>query len=197
MRKADLLPQFPQRLSECLLRSGIGLDMPASTFHRQVYRAILWTIDRRTIVRICLETGVEQVPGEISSSTHRQMNDVVDVTGAVHFRIISDSERTSLAARGRLSAEEANNSLRRLIPSMREEAQFWFLATGERGAVICSPGRIEYVPEGHLAARVRDSDVQTKLMIAVNTYNPLSEAVLEFVDQGVSRVVVVGEKGYP
>jgi hypothetical protein len=44
---------------------------------------------------------------------------------------------------------------------------------------------------------VRDSDVQTKLMIAVNTYNPLSEAVLEFVDQGVSSVVVVGEKGYP
>jgi hypothetical protein len=195
LRKADLLPQFPQRLPECLLRSGIGLDMPASTFHRQVYRAILWTIDRRTIVRICLETGVGQMPGEISSSAHGQMNDVVDITDAVHLRIISDSERTSLAARGRLSEEEDNISFRRLIPRMREEAQFWFLAKGERGIVICSTGRIEYVPEPHLVAHVRDPDVQTKLMMSVKTYNPLSEAVLEFVDEGVSSVVVVGEKG--
>jgi hypothetical protein len=125
------------------------------------------------------------------------MKDVVDITDAVHFRIISDTERASLAARGRLSEEESNISLRRLIPSMREQAQFWFLAMGERGVVICSTGRIKYVPERHLAADVRDSDVQTKLIIAVNTYNPLSEAVLEFVDEGVSSVVLVGEKDYP
>jgi hypothetical protein len=171
--------------------------MPASTFHRQVYRAMLWTIDRRTIVRICLETGVEWMPGEISSSTRGQMNNVVDITEAVHLRIISDTERTSLAARGRLSEEEDDISFRRLIPSMREEAQFWFLAIGERGAVICSTGRIEYVLARHLAAEVRDPDVQTKLMMAVKTYNPLSEAVLEFVDEGVSSVVVIGEGDYP
>jgi hypothetical protein len=133
------------------------------------------------------------MPGEISSSARGQMNDVVDITDTVHLRIISDTERTSLAARGRLSEEENNISFRRLIPTIREEAQFWFLAIGERGIVICSTGRIEYVPERHLAADVRDPDVQTKLMMAVNTYNPLSEAVLEFVDQGVSSVVVVGE----
>jgi hypothetical protein len=140
-----------------------------------------------------LETGVEQMPGEIRSSAHRQMNHVVDITDAVHCRIISDTERMSLAARGRLSGEEDNISLRRLIPIMREEAQFWFLAIGERGAVICSTGRIEYVIARHLAADVRDPDVQIKLMMAVNTYNPLSEAVLQFVDGGVSSVVVVGE----
>ncbi len=41
LRQSSLLTQLSQSLTECLLRSGIGLDMPACSFHRQVYRAIL------------------------------------------------------------------------------------------------------------------------------------------------------------
>ena len=41
LRQTSRLTQLSQSLTECLLRSGIGLDMPASSFHRQVYRAIL------------------------------------------------------------------------------------------------------------------------------------------------------------
>jgi hypothetical protein len=52
LRQTSLLAQLPECLSEGLLGSRIGLNMPATSFHRQVYRAILWIIVRRTIVRI-------------------------------------------------------------------------------------------------------------------------------------------------
>jgi hypothetical protein len=41
LRQSRLLTQLSQSLTECLLGSRIGLDMPAAFFHWQVYRAIL------------------------------------------------------------------------------------------------------------------------------------------------------------
>jgi hypothetical protein len=81
----------------------------------------------------------------------------------------------------------------RLLPSMREEAQFWFFARGERGAVICSVSLIEYVPERYLKTIHRIGDAKAEIRAAISSYDPFSEAVVVFTDEGVSKIVIAGE----
>lgn len=82
----------------------------------------------------------------------------------------------------------------RALPSMREEARFWFFARGERGAVICSVNLIEYVSERHLKTIHRIRDAQAEIKAAINSYDPFSEAVIVFTDEGVSRIVIAGDE---
>jgi hypothetical protein len=126
--------------------------------------------------------------------TNDQAGGAVDITDAVHSRMVVDSARESLATRGHLSAEENGLIFCRLLPSMREEAQFWFFARGERGAVICSVDLIEYVPERHLKTIDRIRDAQDEIKAAISSYDPFSEAVVVFTDEGVSKIVITGER---
>ena len=136
---------------------------------------------------------MEPESGKIRYSTNGQTSGVVDITDAVHSRMVPDSARKGLATIGRLNAEENGMVFRRLLPSIREEAQFWFFARGERGAVICSVNLIEYVPERHLRTTYRIRDAQDAIKAAINSYDPFSEAVVVFTDQGVSRIVIASE----
>lgn len=136
---------------------------------------------------------MEPRSGKTRSSTNDQTGGVVDITDAVHARMVPDSARESLAARGGLNAEENGMVFRRLLPSIREEAQFWFFARGERGAVICSVNLIEYVPERHLKTIRRIREAQDEIEAAISSYNPFSEAVVVFTDEGFSKIVIVGE----
>ena len=131
--------------------------------------------------------------GKTPSSPNDQTSAAVDITAAVHARMVPDSARESLAAKGHLDTEENRRVFSRLLPSMREEAQFWFFARGERGAVICSMNLIEYVPERHLRTTYRIRDAQDEIKAAINSYDPFSEAVVVFTDQGVSRIVIASE----
>ena len=131
--------------------------------------------------------------GKTPSSANERTSVAVDITASVHARMVPDSVRESLAAKGHLDAEENGRVFSRLLPSMREEAQFWFFARGERGAVICSVNLIEYVSERHLKTIHRIWDAQAEIRAAISSYDPFSEAVVVFTDEGVSRIVIAGE----
>jgi hypothetical protein len=126
-----------------------------------------------------------------------QIPRAADITDAVHFRMVSDSVRESLAARGSLSEDEDNIVLRGLFPSMREEALVRFLASGERGAVICSEDRIEYAPEQWLAAMLQAQNTSIELTAAVRSYDPLREAVVVITNEDFSKILIVRKESFP
>jgi hypothetical protein len=134
---------------------------------------------------------------EIRLSGRGQIQGPADITDAVHFRMVSDSVRESLAARGSLSEDEDNIVLRGLFPSMRKEALIRFLASGERGAVICSEDRIEYAPEQCLAAMLQDQNTYIELTAAVKSYDPLLEAVVVITNEDFSKILIVGKGSFP
>jgi hypothetical protein len=134
---------------------------------------------------------------KISSSGQGQIHRAVDITDAVHFRMVSDSVRESLATRGSLSEDEDNIVLHRLFPSMRKEALVRFLARGERGAVICSEDRIEYAPEHCLAAMLQAQNTYIELTAAVRSYDPLLEAVVVITNEDFSKILIVGKGSFP
>ena len=133
--------------------------------------------------------------GEINSSDQGQIHRAEDITDAVHFRMVSDSVRESLTARGSLSEDEDNLVLRSLFPSMQEEAFLRFLARGERGAVICSEDRIEYLPEHCLAAMLQAPNIE--LIAATQSYDPLLEAVVVITNEDISKILIVGKGSFP
>jgi hypothetical protein len=134
---------------------------------------------------------------EIRFSVPGQIHGPADITDAVHFRMVSGSVRESLAARGHLSEDEDNIVLRGLFPSMRKEALVRFLATGDRGAVICSEDRIEYAPEQCLAAMLQDQNTYIELTAAVKSYDPLLEAVVVITNEDFSKILIVGKGSFP
>jgi hypothetical protein len=134
---------------------------------------------------------------DISPSDQDQPNRVVDITDAVHFRMVTDSARKSLSARGALSEKEENIVLRRLFPSLRKEALVRFLARGERGAVICAENQIEYVPERCLATMFQASNTHVELTVAVRSYDPLFEAVVVIMSEDFSKILIVNEDDFP
>ena len=134
---------------------------------------------------------------EIRFSAPGQIHGAVDITDAVHLRMVSGSVRESLAARGHLSEDEDNIVLRGLFPSMRKEALLRFLGSGERGAVICSEDRIGYAPERYLAAILQAQNTHTELIAAVRSYDPLLEAVVVITNEDFSKILIVGEGSFP
>jgi hypothetical protein len=134
---------------------------------------------------------------ETRFSGQDQIHRAADITDAVHFRMVSDSVRESLAARGSLSEDEDNSVLRGLFPSMRKEALVRFLGSGERGAVICSEDRIEYAPERYLVAILQAQNTYTELTTAVKSYDPLLEAVVVITNEDFSKILIVGEGSFP
>jgi hypothetical protein len=133
--------------------------------------------------------------GEINSSDQGQIHRAEDITDAVHCRMVSDSVRESLMARGSLSEDEDNLILRSLFPSMQKEAFLRFLARGERGAVICSEDRIEYLSEQLLAAMLQAPNME--LIAAVRSYDPLLEAVVVITNENISKILIVGKGSFP
>ncbi len=134
---------------------------------------------------------------KISSSGQGQIHRAVDITDAVHFRMVSDSVRESLATRGSLTEDEDNIVLHRLFPSMRKEALVRFLARGERGAVICSEDRIEYAPEHCLAAMLQAQNTYIELTAAVRSYDPLLEAVVVITNEDFSKIPDRWQRKFP
>lgn len=130
-------------------------------------------------------------------SAGAQPSGAIDITDAVHSRMIPDWARERLKVRLQLSDEEENVIFRRLFPSMREEAQSRFLAREERGIVICSERRIEYVPERHLESVLGSVAAQAELTAAFRSYNPLSEAVVVLTDGEFCKIMMVGEESFP
>ena len=133
--------------------------------------------------------------GEINSSDQGQIHQAEDITDAVHYRMVSDSVRESLTARGSLSEDEDSLVLRSLFPSIQKEAFLRFLARGERGAVICSEDRIEYLSEQVLAAMLQAPNIE--LIAAVRSYDPLLEAVVVITNENVSKILTVGKGSFP
>jgi hypothetical protein len=134
---------------------------------------------------------------EIRFSVPGQIHGAADITDAVHFRMVSGSVRESLAARGHLSEDEDNIVLRGLFPSMRKEALVRFLASGERGTVICSEDRIEFVPEQCLAAMLQAQNTYIELTAAVRSYDPLREAVVVITNEDFSKILIVRKGSFP
>ena len=134
---------------------------------------------------------------EISASGQGPMQDTVDITAAVHHRMVPDDVRESLAVRGSLSEDEDNRVLRRLFPSICEEALVRFLKRGERGAVICSESRIEYAPERSLATVFRAQNTYLELTTAVRSYDPLLEAVVVITNAEFSKILIADKGGFP
>ncbi len=134
---------------------------------------------------------------ENNSSDQDHPNRVADITEAVHFRMVTDSARESLSARGALSEMEENIVLRRLFPSLQKEALVRFLARGERGAVICSESRIEYVPECCLASMFQAASTRVELTGAVSSYDPLFEAVVVITNEDLSKILIVDKDDFP
>jgi hypothetical protein len=134
---------------------------------------------------------------EIRFSVPGQIHGVADITDAVHFRMVSGSVRESLVARGHLSEDEDNIVLRGLFPSMRKEALVRFLATGDRGAVICSEDRIAYVPEHCVAAKYQAQKTYIELTATLRTYDPLLEAVVVITNDDFAKILIVGKGSFP
>jgi hypothetical protein len=136
---------------------------------------------------------------EVDSSAHDPAQDSIDITAAVHRRMIPESVREFLRTQDTLGTVEESTIFRRLFPSMREEAQLRFLAGSGKGAVLCFARKIQYVPEGKLSEALDSISVgaQRELAGAIASYEPLAQAVIVIAGERFSKVLIAGGESFP
>lgn len=123
----------------------------------------------------------------------------INITSAVHNRMIPDAVREAFRTDAQISEAQEAQVFRRLFPSMREEAQFRFSSGWGRGAIFCSAQEIHYVPARVIeqGSREMNANARRELIDALSSYDPLSQAVVVISGGEFAKIVIADAEDFP